>query len=184
MQTFIMIFFFVIVPILAIFAIIKKGKYTKQQIASGEDKRILLEFANTILKEPEKYTIAIGNNTVTKHTGPQTTTYYYFSYILAFNHDDFHIISFRSDKHKPVFRNIITFNFEEMQLTHKRTKKALKLQLYCAGEKQNITVPDIVRGDNIDKSDTPFAVEQAKEVQLLEQMVMNYELRSYQIQKQ
>lgn len=174
---------FVGIPALIIFSIVRTNKYTKEQIVSGEDKRLLLNFAATILKEPQNYTYAVGNNTVAKQTGPRTTTYYYFSYLLAFNPNEFHIISFRSDDHKPVFRNVITFDFAEMQLTHKRKKKSLKLKLYCAGEKQDITVSDIVKGDNIDKSATPFAVEQSREVQLLEQMVMQYEMRSYQIQK-
>lgn len=177
------IFIFVGLPILVIYVIVKSKKYNKQQIESGEDKKILLNFAGTIFKEPENYTYAIGNNTVIKQTGPRTTTYYYFSYILAFNQNEFHIVSFRSDNHTPVFRNIITFDFSEMQLTHKRKKKFLELQLYCAGEKQKIKVSDIVFGTNNDNSDTPFAVEQTREVQLLEQMVIQYELRSYEIQK-
>ena len=163
-----------------IFQKIGKSTYELGELNVGD---ILLDFAGTIFKNPENYTYAIGNNTVTKQTGPRTTTYYYFSYILAFNTNEFHIVSFRSNNHTPVFRNIITFDFSEMQLTHKRKKKSLELQLYCAGEKQKIKVSDIVFGTNTDKSDTPFAVEQAREVELLEQMVMQYELRSYEIQK-
>lgn len=177
------ILMFIGIPLLVVISLIKSKKYTKTQIETGEDKRLLLNFATTVLKSPENYTYAVGNNTVAKRTGPRTTTYYYFSYLLAFNQNEFHIISFRSDNHKPVFRNVITFDFAEMQLTHKRKKKSLELQLYYAGEKQDITVSDIVYGDNMDKSDTPFAVEQAREVQLLEQMVMQYEARSYQIQR-
>ena len=46
-----------------------------------------------------------------------------------------------------------------------------------------ILVSSIAFGTNNDNSDTPFAVEQTREVQLLEQMVIQYELRSYEIQK-
>ena len=176
-------FFFVGIPILIVIHIIKSKRYTKNQIESGEDKRLLLNFANTLFNEPQNYTYAVGNNTVAKRTGSRTTTFYYFSYLLAFNQNEFHIISFRSDDHKPVFRNLLTFNFAEMQLTHKKTRTALELDIYCAGQKQHITVSNIVKGDNMDKSDTPFAVEQSREVQFLEQMVIQYEMRSYQIQK-
>lgn len=69
-----------------------------------------------------------------------------------------------------------------MQLTHKRKKKDLEIDLYYAGEKQHITVSDLVKGTNNDKSDTPFAVEQTQEVQMLEQMLFQFEARSYQLQ--
>ena len=45
-----------------------------------------------------------------------------------------------------------------------------------------IGVTVLVKGTNNDKSDTPYAVEQAHEVQMLEQMLMQYEARSYQLQ--
>lgn len=168
-------------PILAIFGTISMNRYTKRQMESGEDKQILKDFAATIFKQPENYTFAVGNNTKTERHG-NTTTYYYYSYLLAFNQEELHVISFKTADHKPVCRNIMTFNYAEMQLTHKRKKKALEINLYYAGELLHMTVPDLVKGTNNDKSDTPYAVEQAHEVQMLEQMLMQYEARSYQLQ--
>ncbi len=168
-------------PLLMIFGTISINKYTKRQVASGEDKQTLKNFAATIFKQPENYTFAVGNNTKSERHG-NTTTYYYYSYLLAFNQEEFHVISFKTEDHRPVCRNIMTFNYSEMQLTHKRKKKSLEINLYYAGELLHMTVPDLVKGTNNDKSDTPYAVEQAHEVQMLEQMLMQYEARSYQLQ--
>lgn len=168
-------------PILIVVAYTTRSKYVKRQIETGEDKRIILNFAATLFKQPENYTYAVGNYTkIENHYN--STTYYYYSYLLAFNQGELHVVAFKSVDHKPVYRNIVTFDFKEMQLTHKRRKKSLEIDLYYAGEKQHITVSDIVKGTNNDKSDTPFAIEQTREVQLLEQMIMQYEARSYQMQ--
>ena len=168
-------------PIHILAGTIFMNRYTKKQVASGEDKRLILNFASTIFKQPENYTFAVGNNTVTERYG-NTTTYYYYSYLLAFNQQELHVVAFKSVDHKPVYRNVITFNYNDMQLTHKRKKKDLEIDLYYAGEKQHITVSDLVKGTNNDKSDTPFAVEQTQEVQMLEQMLFQFEARSYQLQ--
>ena len=85
-------------------------KYTNAQIASGEDKRILLNFAGSIFKQPENYTYAVGNYTKTVKTGYRTYTSYYYSYLLAFNQAELHVISFKASNHEPVYRNIMTFN--------------------------------------------------------------------------
>lgn len=168
-------------PILIVWGSICMNRYTKKQIESGEDKRIILNFAGSLFKQPENYTYAVGNYTKAERYG-NTTTYYYYSYLLAFNQGEFHIVAFKAVDHMPVYRNIITFNFAEMQLTHRTSKKELNIDLYLAGEKQHITVPYIVKGTNNDKSDTPFALDQTGEVQFLEQMLMQYEARSYQMQ--
>ena len=179
------VFFLLIVigtPVLIIIGSKKQKKYTNAQIASGEDKRILLNFAGSIFKQPENYTYAVGNYTKTVKTGYRTYTSYYYSYLLAFNQAELHVISFKASNHEPVYRNIMTFDFAEMQLTHRRAKNSIEMDLYYAGEKQHITVPDIVKASGSDDTDTPFAVEQSREVQLLEQMLMQFEARSYQIQ--
>ncbi|MBQ6815199.1 MAG: hypothetical protein IJP13_06650 [Lachnospiraceae bacterium] len=173
--------FFLCIPVLIIIGTVKTKRYTKKQIESGEDKKIVMNFASSIFKQPELYTFAVGNHIVTETRG-RTTTYFYYSYLLAFNQQEFHIVGFKAVDHKPVYRNIITFDFANMQLTHKRGKKGLEIDLYMAGQRQHITVTDIVKGNNSDKSDTPYAIEQTREVQLLEQMLLQYEARSYQMQ--
>lgn len=176
-DTFYMLVFFWIaaaVLLLCLWSIWSKAQYMKKQKNEGTDKKKVMDVMAGVMKErAEEYTYAVGNYTKTERHG-RTTTYYYYSYILAFTETDMVIFPFVVKDKELLLRNCMSVNWNEVKLAYKLGKKGLDMTFYIAGEKLIINVLKVQKSSGVEKSAEPLGIYQETEVERLASYLPRY----------
>lgn len=155
------------VVVIAVSAMLKQKKYMKNQKETGADKRKVLDVMAEVMKEKlDNYSYAVGNYTKTERYG-RTTTYYYFSYILAFNEQELVIFPFVVKDKKLLLRNCVAINWNDVKFFYKIGKASMDMTIDMAGEKLIIIVPKVQSSSGVEKSSEPLGIYQESEVERL-----------------
>ena len=164
----------VAVALLAIYGLWKGSQYMKEQREKGTDKNRMMEVMALVMKEKlNDYTYAVGNYTKTERYG-RTTTYYYYSYILAFNESELAIFPFVVKNKEIILRNSMAINWNEVKFSYKTGKKGMDMTITLAGEKLMINVPKVQKSSGVEKSAEPIGVYQEAEVEKLMSYLPQY----------
>lgn len=157
-------------------------KYTAAQLESGEDKRIFMNFARSLFDQPDAYTYVAGSHIKTVKTGSSEYTYYFYSYVVAFNQEgELWVCPYACQNHVPVLRNKMKIDFSEAAISYNVKKKQTDVTIRIAGDPLEIWVEDIVQGDGTDDTQAPFALDQTAEREKLNQVLPIFkELRKQQ----
>lgn len=142
-------------------------KYMKQQKENGTDKRKMLDVMAQVMKERvADYTYAVGNYTKTERRG-RTTTYYYYSYILAFNEKELVIFPFVVKDKQVLIRNCMAVDWNNIKFAYKIGKKGMDMTINMAGEKLMMNVWKVQESSGTEKSSEPLGIYQEAEVERL-----------------
>lgn len=154
-------------------------KYTKKQLESGEDKRIFTNFARTLFENPDAYQYVAGGYTKRVMTGSNEYTYYYHSYVVAFNEEgELWVCPYQCQNHVPVLTNMMKVDFSEASISANVKKNQTNITIRIAGEPMEVQVKDIIKSAGADETDEPFAMDQSAERQRLNQVIPKFkELR-------
>lgn len=160
--------------LLTLWGLYKGSKYMKQQKEEGVDKKRMMEAMSRVMKEKlGEYTYAVGTYTKTERYG-RTTTYYYFSYILAFNASELVIFPFVVKNKELLLRNCMTINWNEVKFSYKIGKKGLDMTINLAGEKLIINVYKVQKSSGVEESAEPLGMYQEAEVEKLASYLPQY----------
>lgn len=169
-DTIYMIVFFVIVGgviLLTLWGIWQGAQYMKKQKNEGTDKKKMMDAMAKVMQEKVgEYTYAVGNYTRTEQHG-RTTTYYYYSYILAFNSSELVIFPFVVKDKELLLRNCLSINWNEVKFSYKIGKKGLDMTINMAGEKLIINVHKVRKSTGVENSAEPLGIYQEAEVERL-----------------
>ncbi len=172
-DTIYMIAFFAIIAVvvlLCLWGVWSKAQYMKKQKNEGTDKKKVMDVMAQVMKERfDEYTYAVGNYTRTERYG-RTTTYYYYSYILAFTASDMVIFPFVVKNKELLLRNCMTINWN----AYKLGKKGLDMTFHIAGEKLIINVLKVQKSSGAEKSAEPLGIYQEAEVEKLASYLPQY----------
>lgn len=157
-------------------------KYTKAQLESGEDKRIFMEFARSLFEQPEAYQYVSGSYIKALKTGASEYTYYFHSYVVAFNQEgELWVCPYQCQNHVPALNNKMKIDFSEAAISYHIKKKQTTVTIRIAGDPMEIWVEDIVASDGTDNTQAPFALDQTAEREQLNQVLPKFkELRKQQ----
>lgn len=156
-----------VVVLIAVSSILKEKKYMKNQQETNADKRRVLDVMTEVMKEKlDQYFFAVGNYTSTERRG-RTTTYYYFSYILAFNEQELVVFPFVVKDRKVLLRNCVAINWNNVKFFYKIGKKGMDMTIDMAGEKLIINVPKVQSSSGVENSAEPLGIYQENEVEKL-----------------
>lgn len=142
---------------------LQSKKYMAGQRESGSDKKALLDLMlQTLGGEYNNYSYVVGyyTKTVSKNN---TTTYYYFPYVLAFHEKELIIYSFIKENGVLHIRNRLPVDFENTKLTWSEKKNGALLKLTLASETMPIHVDPVIVSNGLEKSDRPIGIYQEKE---------------------
>lgn len=157
----------VIVGVLLIRGLIRGKRYMKEQLETGADKRKVLDVMTQVMKERlDDYTLAVGNYTRAERYG-RTTTYYYYSYILAFNEAELVIFPFVVKEKQLLLRNCMQVNWNDVKFYYKIGKKGMDMTIDMMGEKLIINVLKVQDSSGVENSAEPLGVYQEAEVEKL-----------------
>lgn len=162
-------FVFLGLVLLVVFTVVHgiriRKNYMKNQKETGEDKRKLRNAVAEVMPEVlDRYTLAVGNYTKTERWG-RTTTYYYYSYALAFNETDLVIFPFSVKDARVKLRNCMQVNWDNMKLRYKVGKKGVSFTIRLMGESLDIIVPAVQNSSGIENSAEPLGIYQEAEVE-------------------
>lgn len=165
---------FVVVALITIYGLWKGSQYMKDQRENGTDKKRMMDVMSQVMKEKlNDYTYAVGNYTKTERYG-RTTTYYYYSYILAFNESELAIFPFVVKDKEILLRNSMAINWDEVKFAYKVGKKGLDMTITLAGEKLMINVLKVQKSSGVEKSAEPIGIYQEAEVEKLVSYLPQY----------
>lgn len=159
---------------LSIYGVWQGIQYMKKQKEEGTDKKKVVDAMTRVMQEKlYDYTYAVGNYTKTERYG-RTTTYYYYSYILAFNSSELAIFPFVVKDKEVILRNCMTINWNEVKFSYKTGKKGLDMTITLAGENLIINVLKVQKSSGVEKSANPLGVYQEAEVEKLVSYLPQY----------
>lgn len=157
----------VVVVGLVVVGMMQQKKYMKNQKETAADKRKVLDVMTQVMKEKlDNYTYAVGNYTRAERHG-RTTTYYYYSYILAFNEQELVIFPFIVKDKQLLLRNCMAINWDNVKFYYKLGKTGMDMTIDLAGEKLIINVPKVQESSGVEKSSEPLGIYQEAEVERL-----------------
>lgn len=167
-----------LVVIMVIRSIVAGNRYMKNQKETGEDKRRVQRVISEVMQDKlMDYTLAVGNYTKAERCG-RTTTYYYYSYILACNAAELIIYPFVVKDGQVLLRNCMKVNWPDVKFRYKITKKRLELTFVMMGEKLAIDVPRVQNSSGIENSAEPLGIYQETEVEKLAAYLPGYKERA------
>lgn len=142
---------------------IKQNKHVKEQKENNTEKQEMLDLMTKVMgDEFQKYSYLVGYYTMTKQK-LNSTTFYYFPYILAFTKEELIIFPFIKEKGHLYVRNRMDVDWPNTEFRYKMRKKGLTLTIKYFGEKMSINVDPIIKGTGVEKSDRPLCVFQEAE---------------------
>lgn len=160
---------------LAVLTQLKQSKYVKDQKESGSDKKKMMDAMARAMQERQgEYTYAVGNYTQIERYGKKTT-YYYFSYILAFNPSELIIFPFVVKDGELILRKCMNVVWNDVKFTYKLGKKGIDLTIGMGKEKLMINVPEIQKSSGVENSAEPLCVHQEAETQRLAAYLPQYQ---------
>lgn len=152
---------------IAVWSIIQGKKYMKKQKEEGTDRKRLMDALAVVLEDKiGDFTYAVGKYTKSERRG-NTTHYWYYSYVLAFNENDVLIIPFVVKEGKVLFRNLMPINWEETQLKYRPGKKDIRIDFSIAGAAITMFVPYVMKSSGVENSSEPLGFYQENEVERL-----------------
>ena len=143
----------------------KRKKYMKTQQETNADKRSMLDLMSKVMGEAYgNFSYLVGYYTKTTQKG-NTTTYYYFPYILAFSAEELIIFPFIKKEGQLYYRNKMAVDWSATALKQKNHKKGITLTFKIVGETMPIHLDPVIDSDGTEKSDRPLGIYQEQEYQ-------------------
>lgn len=169
----------VVVAVLIAVAVSGKNQkaYMEAQRANNTDKQGMLELMEQAMGEQySQYSYIVGYYTkIKQHLN--TTTYYYFPYILAFSESELFIFSFIKENGKLYLRNRLPINWSITKFSYKFKKNTMVLTFKILGDTMPINIDPVIKSGGVEKSDRPICVYQEQEYRRLAELLERY--RSY-----
>ncbi|MCR4598035.1 MAG: hypothetical protein K5678_03260 [Acetatifactor sp.] len=183
MDDFIYVILFALLVVALIVAAIVSSKKTKKlmeaQRANNTDKRDMLDLMSKVTQEAYgNYTYVVGYYTKVKQQSLNTTAYYYFPYIVAFNAEDMIIFPFIKKEGRLYIRNELKVDWNQTQLKVKQKKNGVLLTLKIMGETMPINIDAVIKSQRVEKSDRPLAVFQEAEYEKLKALLPQFVAKS------
>lgn len=169
-----------VIVLTAIFVVVgmQNSKYQKAQKENNTDKRDMLDLMSRVMQEAySNYTYLVGYYTKTQQH-LNSTTFYYFPYILAFTQDELIVFPFIKKEGKLYVRNRLDVDWSQTEFKYKIGKKGTTLTLKIVGEKMPINLNPVIKGCGVEKSDKPLCVFQEQEYDLFLKYLPGYQSRA------
>lgn len=163
-----------LVVALMIWYSMKKKQYMKKQLETGEDKKMVLDLMAQVMGDLYgDFTYLVGYYTKTTHSG-NTTTYYYFPYVLAFNATDVIVFAIIKKEGKLYIRNRLPIDWNNTKLYFSTKKGGMRVEFTVVGEKMPINIDYVIQSGGVEESDRPLGVYQEKELEQLKAYLPQY----------
>ncbi|MBQ9490520.1 MAG: hypothetical protein IJU80_11375 [Lachnospiraceae bacterium] len=152
----------------------KNKKYLNAQRENNTEKRAMLDLMSRVMEEQyANYTYVVGYYTQTTQK-LNTTTYYYFPYILAFTVEELIVFPFIKKEGQLYVRNRLNVDWNMTDFQYKLRKNGVTITLKIMGEKMPINIDPVIKGNGIEKSDRPLCVFQEQEYEKLKMLLPEY----------
>lgn len=168
----------VIVVIAVLAVVIATGKkqkaYMEAQRVNNTDKQNMLQLMEQAMGESyPNFSYLVGYYTkIKQHLN--STTYYYFPYILAFSEKELLIFPFIKENGKLYLRNRLPVNWDVTKFSYKLKKNGMVLTFKMIGETMPINIDPVIKSGGVEKSDRPICVYQEREYQRMGGYLANY----------